>query len=66
MDDVALETFTLPLEAARLEVRAIIADISCGYQKIALSAGVSFPMGGSSSPCAVCLLRIKIGGFAMM
>ncbi len=35
IDDVVLETFTLPLEAARLEVRAIIGDISkCGYQKI--------------------------------
>jgi hypothetical protein len=34
-DDVVLETFTLPLEAARLEVRAIIDDISQrGYQKI--------------------------------
>lgn len=34
-DDVVLETFTLPLEAARLEVRAIIGDISQrGYQKI--------------------------------
>jgi hypothetical protein len=34
-DDVVLETFTLPLEAARLEVRAIIGDISPrGYQKI--------------------------------
>jgi len=33
--DVILETFTLPLEAARLEVRAIIADISQrGYQII--------------------------------
>jgi hypothetical protein len=33
--DVVLETFTLPLEAARLEVRAIIGDISRpGYQKI--------------------------------
>ena len=33
--DVILETFTLPLEAARLEVRAIISDISQrGYQKI--------------------------------
>ncbi len=35
IDDVILETFTLPLEAARLEVRAIIGDISKrGYQKI--------------------------------
>jgi hypothetical protein len=35
IDDVVLETFTLPLEAARLEVRAIIGDISRrGYQKI--------------------------------
>jgi hypothetical protein len=34
-DDIVLETFTLPLEAARLEVRAIIDDISPrGYQKI--------------------------------
>jgi hypothetical protein len=35
IDDVVLETFTLPLEAARLEVRAIIGGISKrGYQKI--------------------------------
>ncbi|MEI9924351.1 MAG: hypothetical protein WDN50_13215 [Bradyrhizobium sp.] len=35
IDDVTIETFTLPLEAARLEVRAIIGDISKrGYQKI--------------------------------
>jgi hypothetical protein len=35
IDDVVIETFTLPLEAARLEVRAIIGDISKrGYQKI--------------------------------
>jgi hypothetical protein len=34
-DDIVLETFTLPLEAARLEVRAIIDDMSQrGYQKI--------------------------------
>jgi hypothetical protein len=34
-DEIVLETFTLPLEAARLEVRAIIDDISQrGYQKI--------------------------------
>ncbi len=33
--DVVLETFTLPLEAARLEVRAIIGDISKrGYRKV--------------------------------
>lgn len=35
IDNIVLETFTLPLEAARLEVRAIIDDISQrGYQKI--------------------------------
>jgi hypothetical protein len=34
-NDVVLETFTLPLEAARLEARAIIGDMSQrGYQKI--------------------------------
>jgi hypothetical protein len=35
IDGVGLETFTLPLEAARLEVRATIGDISQrGYRKI--------------------------------
>jgi hypothetical protein len=35
IDNVVLKTFTLPLEAARLEVRAIIDDNSQrGYQKI--------------------------------
>ena len=33
--EIVLETFTLPLEAARRKVRDIIADIAeCGYQEI--------------------------------
>jgi hypothetical protein len=35
IDDVTVRTFTLPLEAARLEARAIIDDVSQrGYQTI--------------------------------
>jgi hypothetical protein len=53
-DGFAVETFTLPLEAARRKVRIFSIVFHSGATRKSWSAGDSFPMAKSNSQCVEC------------